>query len=98
MKRAVALATLLLCSCAITFEGIERALDRALPVSGGVDCADAERLRDDLCDLSRRTCVRSDAAKDDAQLAAQCADGRQRCERARVRVEERCVRGMVDER
>ena len=93
--RAVAIAALFLCSCAVTIEAIERAFDRALPMSGSVDCADAERLRDDLCDLSRQTCAKAEGAKDDAELAAKCADGQRRCERARVRLEERCARGMV---
>lgn len=98
MRIVVALLVLALAGCAVpTFESLEQSLQRALPVSGG-DCAEAEQLRETICDLARDVCAKADAAKSEAEKQARCVDGRERCERARVLVDQRCARGMVDER
>ncbi|MCC6809351.1 MAG: hypothetical protein IT381_18125 [Deltaproteobacteria bacterium] len=94
----LAILALFLTSCGVTFESLEQALARALPATGGGDCADAERLRDTICDLAKEYCDRAERAQDDATAQARCVDSKERCERARAFVSERCARGMVDDR
>lgn len=54
-------------------------------------CSELQSLRDRICSLAERICSLADSGDDrDADLAAQCRDGRKRCDRARRQVGAMC--------
>jgi hypothetical protein len=55
-----------------------------------VDCDAARDLRDRICDLGERICSIAGDHPDDHVTEDRCEDGRDRCERARRRVDDRC--------
>jgi DNA-binding LacI/PurR family transcriptional regulator len=67
----------------------EDALHDALGLSS-VDCDSARDLRDRICELGDRICSIASDHPDDHVTEDRCEDGRDRCERARRRVDDRC--------
>jgi hypothetical protein len=67
----------------------EDALHDALGLSS-VDCDSARDLRDRICELGDRICSIANDHPDDHVTEDRCEDGRDRCERARRRVDDRC--------
>lgn len=67
----------------------EDALHDALGLAS-VDCDAARDLRDRICGLGDRICSIANDHPDDHVTEDRCEDGRDRCERARRRVDDRC--------
>ena len=65
-----------------------RALDDTLALATP-DCPTARALRDRICELSTKLCALS-GAQPGPEIAAACADGRARCDRAKERVSAGC--------
>ena len=70
----------------------ERELGGLLAVGSGVDCAHAERLRDNICALAERICalLTPEGARPEPDGPQRCAGGRTRCKAAREKVAAAC--------
>lgn len=69
--------------------GFELSLAEALDISE-VDCDAARDLGSQICNLSERVCdIAADHPEDNA-TRQRCTDGRERCERANSRTDDRC--------
>jgi hypothetical protein len=66
-----------------------RQLDDTL-AAGAPDCATVKLLRDRICELSARICRIAEESAPNPELAAHCADGKPRCERAKSKVAGPC--------
>ncbi len=71
-------------------ETLEADLLSSFELAEGPDCDQAGELRDRICDLSERICAIADRHPGWSDVEGKCGDGRERCERARDEVAERC--------
>jgi len=74
-------------------ESEQLAADEALSellASPEPQCAQACDLGANICDLATRICGIAERHPDDEATATRCSDGRARCDRAGVRIAERC--------
>jgi hypothetical protein len=82
-----ALATDPVVAAAQEQQALEHDLSLRFEAHEVIDCVEAERLRDQICTLADRICA---IAEREPEREALCRDSRDRCERARQRVEQRC--------
>jgi hypothetical protein len=68
----------------------EEELGASLQAATTPDCDRACELGATVCKLSARICAIADRHPSDADLAGRCRDGRERCDRARRKVTDRC--------